>query len=138
MPKIASARHDADSPSNARKSDGLSASARLEALDGAVASGAGALIPEMPPLPHQRVGPRHHQRVAALRAADNPAAILAQMLPHLGDRDVDGVARDVRALPRLRHHHVAIDERPGMVGQHPQRMEGARPQRHFDAVARQR
>ena len=137
MPKIASARYEADSPSKARKSDGLSAIARLKAVDGPFASGARALAPEVPSLAHELVRPRHLQRVAELRPMHDPAAVLAELPPHLGEGDVDRVARDVRALPCLRNHRVVVDDRALMLEQHPQRLERARPQPHLGAVARQ-
>ena len=109
----------------------------LERIDGPFASGAGALAPEVPSLAHEFVRPRHFQGVAELRPMDDPAAVLTEVAPHVADRDVDGMGRDVRPLPRLHNHRVVIDERTVMLEQHLQRPVCERPQPHVHAVAGQ-
>ena len=74
-------------------------STRVKALDGPFASGARALAPEVPSLAHELVRPRHLQRVAELPPMDDPAAVLTEAPPHVADRDVDRMARDVRPFP---------------------------------------
>jgi hypothetical protein len=109
----------------------------FEAVDGPFASSARALAPEVPSLPHELVRSRHFQGVAELRPLDDPSAVLTEMAPHFADRDVDGVGRDVRSLPRLDDHRVVVDKRPLMLQQHSQRSERERPQPYVHAVSRQ-